>query len=141
MEQGTSANSVKVAVQTPFSYVVWFLGGLFGYHRFMLCKPLTGLLWALTLGVAGIGWIVDAFLLPGMTREGNQQLVTGSYDYHIGWIFLLILGFLGIHRFYLGKTGTGILYLLTLGVLGFGVIYDLFTYSRQISEMNQGGAA
>lgn len=37
----------------------------------------------------------------------------------------IFLGGLGIHRFYVGKTGTGILMILTLGGLGIWVIYDL----------------
>ncbi len=37
----------------------------------------------------------------------------------------IFLGVFGIHRFYVGKTGTGILYLLTGGLLGIGVIYDI----------------
>lgn len=35
-----------------------------------------------------------------------------------------LLGGLGIHRFYVGKIGTGILYLCTLGLGSVGVIYD-----------------
>ncbi|GAA4169843.1 TM2 domain-containing protein [Gryllotalpicola koreensis] len=34
------------------------------------------------------------------------------------WLFALVLGWLGVDRFYLGKIGTGILKLITLGGLG-----------------------
>jgi len=36
----------------------------------------------------------------------------------------------------LGKTVSGIVYLLTLGVFGLGIIYDLFTLNTQIAEQN-----
>jgi len=37
----------------------------------------------------------------------------------------LFLGFLGVHRFYVDKIGSGIIYLLTFGLYGFGVFIDL----------------
>jgi len=45
-------------------------------------------------------------------------------------------GALGFHRFYLGKIGTGILWMLTGGLLGIGSIYDLVTMPKQVREAN-----
>jgi len=52
--------------------------------------------------------------------------------------FLLFFGLLGIHRFYLGKTFSGTLYLLTGGILGFGVVWDFFTLPFQVCAVNCG---
>jgi hypothetical protein len=60
--------------------------------------------------------------------------------YSVGIAYLLWLlsgcGALGLHRFYLGKIPTGILWMCTAGLAGIGSIYDLITLPRQVREAN-----
>lgn len=44
-------------------------------------------------------------------------------------------GVAGLHRLYMGKVGSGVLYLLTWGLFGFGTIYDGITMPDQIREV------
>ena len=54
-----------------------------------------------------------------------QAIVRPPRDYLHAWLYALFLGFLGGDRFYLGKIGTGILKLITLGGLGLWWAIDL----------------
>ena len=116
-------------------YVLWIFG-FTGSHRFYFGKPVSGTIWLFTGGLFLIGWIVDLFLIPSMARRADLRYVSGPIDYSVAWILLTFVGVLGIHRFYVGKWGTGILYLLTFGLLGIGLIYDFWTLNSQISEIN-----
>jgi TM2 domain-containing membrane protein YozV len=116
-------------------YALWLLG-FSGAHRFYYGRPLTGILWFFTGGFYLIGWMVDFFLIPSMVREADFRYQTGRIDYSIAWLLLTFLGAFGIHRFYQGKIGTGLLYLCTFGLLGFGILYDFLTLNDQIDEQN-----
>jgi TM2 domain-containing membrane protein YozV len=52
------------------------------------------------------------------------------------YLLWLFLGWLSAHRFYLGKTGSGILYLFTGQLLGVGWIIDLFILGGMVDRYN-----
>lgn len=53
-----------------------------------------------------------------MQRSNKNKIVT--------LILCIACGILGVHRFYVGKYKTGILYFLTFGLFGIGWLYDIF---------------
>ena len=116
-------------------YALWIFG-FTGSHRFYYGKPVTGTIYFFTLGLLFIGWIIDLFLIPSMDREADLRFRSGVYDYNVAWVLLTFLGVFGIHRFYMGKWLTGILYLLTGGLFLIGYIYDLWTLNDQVNILN-----
>ena len=116
-------------------YLAWLFGFL-GCHRFYYGKPVSGTIWFFTLGLLGIGWLIDLLLIPGMDRDADRRFTEGSVNYSVAWILLIFLGFFGIHRMYMGKWLTGLLYLITVGLFGLGYLYDLWTLNDQIDEIN-----
>ena len=116
-------------------YILWIFG-FTGSHRFYYGKPVTGTIYFFTLGLLLIGWIVDLFLIPSMDRQADLRFRTGRYDYSVAWVLLTFLGIFGIHRFYMGKWFTGILYLLTGGLFLIGYIYDYWTLNDQLTILN-----
>lgn len=116
-------------------YILWIFG-FTGAHRFYYGKPISGTIYFFTLGLLGIGWVVDLFLIPSMDRRADLRFRAGRIDYTVAWVLLTFLGFFGIHRMYMGKWLTGILYLLTGGVVGLGYLYDFWTLNDQITVIN-----
>lgn len=45
-------------------------------------------------------------------------------------IICLLCGYLGFHHFYVGKAGTGILYLCTCGLFGIGWLIDIINIAN-----------
>ena len=117
-------------------YILWIFG-FTGAHRFYYGKPITGTIWFFTLGLLGLGWLIDLFLIPAMDREADLKFSLGPIDYSLAWALLTFLGLFGVHRMYLGKWFTGIIYLLTAGLFGIGYLYDLWTLNDQVTLVNQ----
>ncbi|MDR0211112.1 MAG: TM2 domain-containing protein [Pseudomonas putida] len=116
-------------------YLLWIFG-FTGSHRFYYGKPITGTIWFFTLGLLGIGWLIDLFLIPSMDREADMRFQSGRVDYNLAWILLTFLGIFGVHRLYLGKWISALIYLLTGGLFLIGVLYDFWTLNSQISQVN-----
>jgi len=116
-------------------YLLWIFG-FTGSHRFYYGKPITGTIWFFTLGLLGIRWLIDLFLIPAMDKEADLRFRSGRIDYNIAWILLTFLGIFGLHRLYQGKWITAIIYFFTGGLFLVGVLYDFWTLNSQISEAN-----
>lgn len=116
-------------------YLCWVFG-FTGSHRFYFGKQITGTIWFFTLGLLGVGWLIDVFLIPGMHARAERRYRAGPLDYNVAWLLLTFLGYFGIHRFYMGKWITGLIWLLTVGLAGFGWLYDLWTLNEQVSDEN-----
>jgi len=116
-------------------YILW-LFGFTGSHRFYFGRPVSGTIYFFTFGLLLIGWIVDLFLIPSLDREANLRFREGRIDYNLAWILLTFLGIFGVHRMYMGKWLSGVLYLLTGGVFLIGYVYDYWTLNDQIASIN-----
>ena len=116
-------------------YLLW-LFGFTGAHRFYFGKPVSGTVWFFTLGLLGVGWLIDLFLMPRLERSAERRYRAGRHDYSVAWVLLTFFGVLGLHRMYLGKWISGLVYLVSAGLFGIGYLYDYWTLNAQVSELN-----
>lgn len=117
-------------------YLLWIFG-FTGAHRFYFGKPLSGLIWFFTAGLFGIGWLIDLFLIRAMARQAEYRFAAGEYDYTVAWLLQTYLGVFGVHRLYMGKIWTGLLWMLTGGIFLIGWVYDFLTLNDQVDELNR----
>lgn len=129
-------NSTNDTHSKTIGYFLWIFGFL-GAHRFYYGKQLTGAIWFFTLGLLGVGWLIDIVLIPSMDSQADRKYKDGPFNYSIAWLLLTYLGVFGVHRFYMGKWITGLLYLITVGFFGIGILYDFWTLNGQVDELNR----
>lgn len=75
---------------------------------------------------------------PYPPAKGYGQPQTGSKSFLTTWLLSLLLGVFGVDRFYLGKVGTGILKLITVGGLGIWALIDLILVLANKTRDKQG---
>lgn len=54
------------------TYVLWAVGGPAGLHHLYLGRDSHALLWMLTLGGGGLGWLWEFWKLPGFVAQANR---------------------------------------------------------------------
>ncbi|MDN3583287.1 NINE protein [Mucilaginibacter flavus] len=59
------------------AYLLWFFLGAFGAHKFYLNKIGIGIIYFFTLGLFGIGWFIDLFILGGQVDTYNALFGRG----------------------------------------------------------------
>lgn len=136
MTRTTTAAQSDSSHSLLMGYALWFFGFL-GAHRFYYGKRVTGTIWFFTLGLLGVGWVLDLFLMPFLNRTAHRRYYDGPYDYDFAWVLQTFLGVFGLHRMYLGKWATGLLWLCTGGLLGVGYVWDYLTLNEQVSLANE----
>ena len=75
----------------------------------------------------GCGWDAenpDVIPQPKPPRSPRDLGPPSDKNRLTALLLCILLGFLGVHRFYVGRPGSGIVWILTLGVLSVGWIYD-----------------
>src|SRR5689334_25285321 len=75
--------------------------------------------------------------LPARFREDEPDISDRSRGVALG--LAALLGVFGAHRFYVGKTGTGLVMLFTLGGGGLWYLYDLIIVAAGEFEDADGG--
>ena len=136
----SSANAtVKSKKETALShprligYLFWLVG-FSGLHRFYFGKPVTGAIWFFTAIISG--WLDHRLVSFLRCQRKSKVGPSGAIRPYPCLVLLVLLGVFGVHRFYLGKIGTGLLY-LTAGLFGFGIIYDLCVLNEQANRQNR----
>ncbi len=56
------------------TYLLWFLLGFWGIHKFYVRKTGMGVLYIFTGGLFVIGWLIDVFIIPMQVRQVNETI-------------------------------------------------------------------
>jgi TM2 domain-containing membrane protein YozV len=71
METENGIGSTRKPKSKVVAYLLWFFLGIVGAHVYYQGKILKGIIYTFTMGILGIGWIIDLFLLSGQIDVCN----------------------------------------------------------------------
>ncbi len=129
------ASNTASEFYTPRVAILALYFGIFGVHRFYTRRPVLGILQLITLGGFGLWALIDLILILVGSCRDDRGLPINRWNYEPSAsdkrllpAFLLnsLVGIFGVHRFYVGKIGTGLLQLFTFGGFGLWAIVDHF---------------
>lgn len=124
------------------AYLLCLPFGFLGIHHFYLRRPWFGLLYFLTGGLLGVGWLADIVRLPWLVREANEKMrrppdadppQVNLIDAYLLWF---PLGIIGLHHYYLRRPVWGIVYTLSGGIFCIGWIVDAFRLPSLVRGTN-----
>ena len=126
-EGGKSLGTAYILGISPF--------GLFGAYHYYLGNWRLGLIYTFTIGIFGIGWIVDLFRMKKLVKAAK----TGLNKRSVGTAYIMAtppFGLFGAYHYYLGNYALGIVHTCTLGIFGVGWIVDLFRMKGLVAAAN-----
>lgn len=88
----------RKSVRTAYLFAIFL--GIFGGHHFYLNRWFMGIVYLLTFGIFGIGWVIDLFRIRSLVEDQNDNDETfrnqkGLLDSYLAWF---PLGFIGTYR-------------------------------------------
>ncbi|XP_059169263.1 uncharacterized protein LOC131951020 [Physella acuta] len=129
----------KKNIYTAYLYCI--TGGFFGIHHWYLNRSPWSVGYQLSLGVFGLGWVLDLIRMPWLVSRANDEIIGKRSPETLvleeAYLLWLTLGLLGAHNFYLNRPGWGVLYIFTLGFLGIGWLIDAVRIPKLVKDYNE----
>ncbi|XP_071478635.1 uncharacterized protein [Diadema antillarum] len=122
------------------AYMLAFPLGVFGLHHFYMRRHFYGIVYLCTLGLAGVGVLIDLVRLPRLFRHNQtcmKEVKTTVFRLDDAFILWFPLGILGLHQFYLRRWKMGVVYFFTFGFLGVGWLLDAFRMRSLVEDSNK----
>jgi len=75
MDEEADQTYTEGRLDYSLAWVLLIFLGMFGAHRFYMGKVITGLIYLLTFGLFGLGWLYDLWTLNGQVDEIHRDAI------------------------------------------------------------------